>query len=281
MSKVKILLGGIEFGDKYSDCYLNPPVSGLFIPPIRTSSGNMSGRDGGWVSSQFYGMREIVLNGTIICPDAYGKLCELQHSIGIRELLPMYVMIDGTDTYLTEVRLTDFKMDLNDLEQYEFEITVVAPDPSFYVSNPDDPNAGWVSETINARVGGGYETPFVLPVTWEAGSTLTVINNTTNFVVYPQIILTGAFTNPRITNLTTGDYIEAGITTTTETIFIDNKQHIMTLNGGSILPYMDGSWWGLVPGQNTIELSSDGGSDDKSGTIKYRLGYMSIFGAVC
>ena len=54
----------IKLGDLIlTSAELEPPVQGLGKPSVRTASGNYSGRDGGWISSQFYSTRQIVITG--------------------------------------------------------------------------------------------------------------------------------------------------------------------------------------------------------------------------
>ena len=57
---MRISLDGLEFKSS-GDMVLKSSVKGLGAPTIRTASSEFSGRDGGFLSSQFYDMREIVL----------------------------------------------------------------------------------------------------------------------------------------------------------------------------------------------------------------------------
>ena len=284
---MRIDLNSIVMDVQGTDVVLNPPIRGLTVPPIRTASGNFSGRDGGWVSSQFYAVREIVLNGTVRgddCPDAAEKICRLQEAIGIRQKLPMYVTVSEGTTYFTEVYLADFNLDIDNERIHRFQMTLLAPDPNFYISDPDDPNAGWVDQTIFRLVGGGYITPYILPVEWEPGSTPTIITNGSSMPAYPQIILEDEWTNPRIVNNTTGAYVELNVTTTSgDKIVIDMYNRTVTLNGGSILPSREAgsSWWALVSGNNSISLSSDSNDDGTEGIIRYRIPYGGIYGGIC
>jgi len=259
---------------------LSPPIQGLSIPPVRTSSGNYSGRDGGWLSSQFYSPREIVINGSVngsTCAEAEAIACGLIEALPIRTPLAFDFSPDTGDEYSTEVYFIDIKMDIVSKKQIPFQITLVAPDPYFYKNS-----GAWIEEDIEKIVGGGYVTPYILPVEWDASSQPTIINNPTNTDIFPQIVLEGKFTNPRVANLTTGQFIQANVTTTDGDIIIfDLKERTITLNGGSILPTRSGTWWGLVQGDNTIEFSSEGGDDDTSGIIRYRPAYSSVFEGVC
>lgn len=281
MSVVKIELNGIEFGYTGTDIILTGAVKGLALPTPRTSSGNFSGRDGGYISAQFMPSREIVIEGV-----AYGttpleseqRFGQMTQAVMIRQLLPFYITTSSGQRYYTQVQTIDMQFDLTHDRLHKFELTLLAPDPSFFIVNPDDENDGWNSEVLEPVTGGGYITPFVLPVEWDDSSQITIINNTTTSVAYPQIILNGMFVNPIIRNLTTGEQIGLNITTTAgDVVVIDISDRTITLNGGSILPSMTGTWWGLVQGVNNIELAVDSMAPDADGELRYRLPYLSIF----
>lgn len=283
---MKIILNGIEMAAYGTDVVLGLPVRGLVFAPIRMAEGNYSGRDGGWVSSVFTSKREIVLKGTIdgrSCADAAAKLCKVLGSFRIRQLLPMYIEVDEGTTYFTEVYIApDPQLDIDSERFHEFQIALIAPDSNFYLVDPNDPNGGWITVDVEEPGGGGYPTPYVLPVVWNPSSQPTIVNNPTDQTILPQILLEGKFTNPRITNTTTGQFIELGLTTTIgDHIEIDMKNRTVTLNGGSILPTKSGTWWGLLEGDNYIELQTDAEGDNKEGTIRYRPGYSGIYAATC
>lgn len=260
---------------------LKPSIQGLEKPEIRTASGNFSGRDGGWIASQFYKYRVITINGVLneeTCANLETSRQELMAALPIRTALPMFITTFAGAIYYADVYVIDLKMDIVGAKFQEFQLTVMSPDPYLYdAGDGTDPDSGFITQTIYKLVGGGYIFPYILPVIWEAGSTPTLVNNTSDVLIFPIITLTDTFTNPRIQNNTTGQYIELAVTTTTgDEIIIDMKNRTVTLNGGSILPYKSGNWWGLIAGANMIELTSDGGGDNTEGTIKYRIAYEGI-----
>jgi len=261
-------------GKVLNDHILKPQIQGLDKPEIRTSSGNYSGRDGGWIASQFYKYRVITINGELnerTCANLETARRELVEALPIRTALPMFITTFAGTMYYADVYVIDLKMDIVGSRFQEFQLTLMSPDPYLYGAD------SYIEQIIYKLVGGGYTFPYILPVTWAAGSTPTLVNNTSNILTYPIITLPGVFTNPRIQNNTTGQYIELAVTTATgDEIVIDMKNRTVTLNGGSILPYKSGNWWWLVPGTNMIELTSGSGSDDTEGTIKYRLAYDGI-----
>lgn len=278
---MKIILGGIEMGAN-TDIVLGTPIQGLILPEIRMDSGVYTGRDGGWVNGQFFGMREIVIPGTVngkSCPDAAALVCSLIDAIPLRQSLPLYV-ITSEASYYADVYLADVAMEIDSNRIHDFVITVVAPDPNFDEASPTDPNVGWIDDTIYKLIGGGYVTPYILPVEWEAGTTPTTVTNNGSLWVYPQIVLNDKWTNPKITNRTTGQVILLNVTTTTgDQIIIDNLNHTVTLNGGSILPLFDSSssWWPLQTGDNVIALESSGSGDASYATVRHKNQFTSIY----
>ena len=261
--------------------YLAPPIQGLGIPPIRTADGQYSGRDGGWVASQFFSSREIVINGYLYgrdCEEADELRCQITNSLPIRQSIPFVFVSQTGQRYYADTYLRNLDFDIVSKIYARFTITLVAPDPYLYDGGTDDdPGNGWIEQPIYKIIGGGYVTPYVLPVPWAASTQPTIINNPNDVLIYPQIVLEGAFTNPQIINETTGQIIGANMTTTTgDVIVFDLKERTVTLNGGSVLPFMTGSWWPLVQGDNYISLMSYGGSDDDEGIIRYRIAYTGV-----
>lgn len=263
--------------------HIQSPIEGLGKPTIRTSSDFFGGRDGGYVSSQFYGMRVIVVRGFYAapsCESAQGLRDSLIDALPIRQKLPLFVqMFEGTN-YFTEVFVTDVKMDVSAPTSGLYQLTLVAPDPYLYAAGDGiDPESGYITQEIYKLVGGGYVMPYILPVTWEAGETAAIIENTGDIWVYPTITLTGKYTNPKVSNLTTGKIVQLNVTTApTDIIVIDMKNRTITLNGGSIAAYRsdDSSWWALLPGDNRVIIETSSGSDDTVGIVKYRPGVEGV-----
>ena len=126
---------------------------------------------------------------------------------------------------------------------------------------------------------GGFVIKYKVPVGWDAGQMATNIDNMGEIDAYPIITITGKTTNPKITNLTTNEFVELDRTTTSsDVLVIDMRERIITLNGVSIASSrtMDSTWWKLAPGENKIVLESDSNTDVNYGAIKYKVGYRGI-----
>lgn len=253
-------------------------VTGLAKPPIRTSSGNFAGRDGGYVSSQYYEPRVITIPGTYLgvsCDDAEALRAAL-NAVPIRVLIPITITTFTGQKYQTEGYLYDLKNDLSDPQLGDYQVLIVCPDPYLYLGEGED---GWIEQEFYKVGGGGYPTPYTLPVTWSPGQTPAQIANDGDIYFYPQLVLDGQYTNPKITNETTGAFIKLNVSTVAgQQIIIDMNKRTITLDGGSVAAYKtsDSSWWALQPGNNVVVLTTDSGSDEDSGIIRFRPGVEGI-----
>lgn len=280
---MEIRLGNdIKFGGD-SIYQIQPPLSGLGVADIRVGDGLYTGTDGGYVSTEFYGMRTIVIKGFFVtngCQSMDEARLGLIHSLRIRYLYPIFIKTFAGKNFFTEGYLTDLKADITGPKAGEFQITLLCPDPIIYDGgNGNSTDSAWFEQTFYKEGHGGFDMEYNTPVQWTSGDQVTSINNIGLVDSYPTIILTGKFTNPVITNLTTNKFIDIETTTTdSDTIVIDMKNRTITKNGGSIAAYrtIDSSWWSLVQGDNRIVLTTDSQTDKNFGVIRYRLGYGGI-----
>lgn len=261
---------------------LESPITGLSSPEIRTGDGNYAGVDGGYVSSQLYGMRTIVLTGFFLGTCA--EVDELRHNLftklHIRYLYPIFITTFSGIHYFTEGYVTDIKADITGKRAGEYQITLLCPDPIIYDGGDGlTTDSAWIEGTFYKDEPGGFVLPENVPVQWESGNRGVVVTNLGTVEAYPIIVLRGAFTNPTIRNLTTGEFISLDrATSASDEIVIDMKQRIITLNGVSIASNrtITSSWWALQQGRNEIVLTTTNTSDTDYGVIKYKQGFQSI-----
>lgn len=278
---MKFELNGVTLGDT-SKYKIQAPITGLEKPPIRMGSGDWSGRDGGYVSSQFYGTRVIVINGFYIgstCEEADNLRLQLTEAMPIRQSLPLFITTFGGKLLFTQTYLRDLKMEITNALAGEFQITLLSPDPFLYDAGDGvDPDSGWQELPIYKLIGGGYITEYNMPAQWTPGTQPAVAVNTGDVTIFPQFKIVGAVTNPLITNFTANKFVKIQVTTTqpTDEIIIDMGQRTVTLNGSSILSLrtLDSQWWGLTQGNNTIQFESDGVGDVTFGTLRWRTAYQ-------
>lgn len=274
-----ITLNNFTLNDTVNRFYLDEDVQGLSMPEIRTSSGLYSGRDGGYIGAQFYGMRTLSLVGRVFGQDIVeveAKRRALQDALRTKSIT-MRVVTNAGNAYLIYCNLLRFDMPIKrDVNIAPFKIELLAADPIIY----DDTAGAALHATVNKAIGGGYVYPVVYPVLWSAGQGNTTVTNAGNTTVYPIITLTGSMHDPVIYNNTTGKLLRlSGLTTNAgDTVVIDTKERTVLLNGGSIFDKVsaDSQFWGLVVGQNVLALGSNDGNDTVSADVMWRSGYIGI-----
>lgn len=266
-------------GDPRDGNLLMTDIDGLGAADIRTSQFLFSGRDGGLVTDQFYGFRQISVSGKIASPT-----CE-QHQVdrdSFLEALPIGTVLP---VYVTNFVGQEFVVYCNVIKptlkynvggkMSDFLLQLVAGDPLFYSTDGGELQTAAVTRVAQ----GGYVTPYILPVSWDSGSNPTIVDNTGNAVVYPIIYLHDAAINPSITNQTTGETFELTLTTVaSDEVIIDMFNRTVTLNGASIMGNKTSAsvWWGLQIGDNSIVLDSDSGSDTVTADVTWRNGITGI-----
>jgi hypothetical protein len=254
-------------------------VSGLGIADIRTSSFLFSGRDGGLVTGQYLGFRNIDITGKIGSPDrAQHQLdrVEMANALPIGVTFPVYITLFDESTYRIDCRLAKLNMEFNrGGRTSDFLIQLIAGDPLFYSTDGGELH----SATVSRVTPGGYVTPYILPVSWESGSSPTIVTNAGSIAAYPVITLNDAAINPVITNQTTGESFALDITTVSgDELIIDMANRTVSLNGANVIgnKTADSVWWALQVGDNSIVLNSDSGSDDVTADIVWRNGILGI-----
>lgn len=268
-----------ELNDPATGITVDGDIVGLGLPDIRTSIGVYSGRNGGYVGAQFYGVRNISVQGRIMAdtPAAYeAKRQALEAAVSIGSDLPLEIVTVGGNALLANCKLV--KLDIpyvNNPITTRYNLELVAPDPVLY----DNSASGLNSVSISPVRGGGITWPPQWPLTWAGSSGPITVTNAGSVTMYPVITLAGSMTNPIITNVTTNQFVDlTGLTAgTTSTVVIDMSAPSVLLDGGSALSYVSSAsdWIGLIPGSNTLKLTTSSGSDTVTGTVQWRSGVMA------
>ncbi|MGJ5804358.1 phage distal tail protein [Streptomyces europaeiscabiei] len=276
---MKVWLNDFPLNDPSTRAYLNEQILGLDLPPIRTSSGNNAGRDGGYVGTQLYSPRHVSLQGAVFSSNVVeleSNRRALQTAIASKDVV-LRILTDAGGSYILYCNLLDFDMPIDrDMFKARFKIELLAPDPILY----DDTAGGELTANFTRIVSGGYTYPVVFPVVYAPGGSPTTVTNGGTTAVRPSLVLTDVMTNPIVTNLRTGEFISLpGLATAPgDVVQIDMRAHTVTLNGGSIFDKRSdtSSWWMLYPGGNDIALTTSSGTDTVTGEARWRSGYMGI-----
>lgn len=257
-------------------------VSGLGSADIRTSSFLFSGRSGGMITDQLYGLRDISITGNIGGPDS----TQVQHaadratmmaSLPIGTSISVEITLFDGETYRTDCYVTSLKLEyMARGYSSEYLLQLTAQDPLFYSTAGGDVQSAVIDRTVD---NGGYVTPYVLPVAWDAGGAPTVVLNSGNAVVYPVITIYDTTHDPILTNLATGEQFAMSINTNDgDQLVIDMLNRTVKLNGSGVIGNrVDGStWWGLMVGNNSIRFDTDTGADNGYADIIWRNGLTGI-----
>lgn len=146
---------------------------------------------------------------------------------------------------------------------------------SFRCSDP-----AWRIPTLNSQdiavAVGGLSVPITVPLSFVNNAETATITNVGSLESFPIIRIPGSITVPRVTNDTTGEYIEFNTTVAAgRTLIIDMDLRTAELDDGTnMMPFRtSGSvFWGLEPGANSITCSSS----SQAGNITFTFTWYTL-----
>ncbi|MBV1778673.1 phage tail family protein [Paeniglutamicibacter sp. ABSL32-1] len=299
---MRIWLNDFELNNPAKRVYMNEDIEGLDLPDIRTSRGQRAGQAGSYFGAQIFDARYITIQGSIFS----GSVAEaLQRRKEIQAALPLYpdrltvrILDDDGYAYILYAQVMSFKMPIKRARMKSlFKLELEAADPTIY----DDTAGSALSAPINKAVPGGFVFNSTSPVFgwsfyFSAGQPNSSVDNSSNVAVNPVIKITGATTNPILTNVTTGQVFQLDnyATASDSVTLIDMQQHTVKLGtaadidpetglfyegrGGNVFGYapLASEFWSLVPGINQIKFDSGSGADVSSALMVWRPGVMGI-----
>ena len=257
-------------------------VTGLGSADIRTSSFLFSGRSGGIVTDQLYGFRNISITGNIGSPSSTRVQHKLDRdtmlaALPIGTTITVYITLFDGETYRTDCRVTDLKLEyMTGGYMSEYLLQLTSSDPLFYSTAGGDVQTATVNRTVD---NGGYATPYILPVIWDAGGAPTIVSNSGNAMVYPVITIHDTTHDPILTNQATGEQFAMSINTNDgDALVIDMLNRTVKLNGSDVIGnrVAGSTWWGLLVGNNPVRFDTDTAVDDGYATIDWRNGVTGI-----
>lgn len=220
------VINGIEFGNSDEQIAIST-VSGLETPPIRNNTGDWSGRDGGYMSSQLYSARTITITGFYWDKDyacgpgtetrediPYTTRERLANYLKIREKYPIFIKFMGNKVMFAEGFMIDFKMDYEFVKSGRYQVTFYCPEYALSVAEEyGDPNSIWRRAELHKEIFGGHLVPEEIDVLFKEGRHPTVINYEGLIPHWPTITLKGPATNPTFLNTATNKYFRVGTPT--------------------------------------------------------------------
>lgn len=268
--------------------YVSTEIDGLDDADRRVSATVFSGENGGFLSTNLYGLRPLTVTGVITghgsvtsysaARAALIAACRLQSDANG---YPVLARIDITDdaglTYVIYGAITSFKAPHKSLTSSEYIIQLTAPDPLIYGS------ASLTTGQFAHPVSTGVNTTLL---TWPAvfanptGGTGSIFNSGSS-ETWPILTLRGANTNPFIYLVETGQGFKLNYVTTNpaDVIVIDMRAKLITLNGTTSLISAkdDTSDWFMAPvGTSTWKLTTSSSSDTGTLEVTAHPAYASL-----
>lgn len=256
---MRIIIGSNEASENRENLILNAEnytgspiivtsITGLETAPYRNGSGNWSYWDGGYMSSQFFGGREITISGAyhdkrMGCDFASTEPCDytdevvryyLRSHLPIRTLLPIRFQLDNGLIYYTEGYCVGIDMTMEKTMLGEFQISFYCPEAPLYRLLTPEISSLWLAGDIYKMGTSGYPNnlrpneasslqgfllakreganPTDPPIGqyWNAGGRGLALNYCGDYPYRPRITIKGPVVNPTIYNTTTNEWFGLG-----------------------------------------------------------------------
>lgn len=262
-------------------------IDGLGEPDRRTTVTTKSGADGGLVvaSDQQYDSRIVSLEAFAMLESMNGLnefRASLRKALPIRENVLVLVSAPSGTTYGARAVVSNNKTSLVYSRKprllLDLDIDLTCPDPYWQDYSAENPNKVIINKVIS---GGLVWSESSLDWTtdglvWSEGANRPTATNSGTETVYPVITITGATTNPVISNLTTGESIKVPLALTDGDVFeIDMNEETLKLNGSNVSnTIVDAAWWGLIVGVNQLQYTSSSDTDPAEVVLTWRDRYM-------
>jgi len=235
-------------------------ISGLETPAVRTGSGIYAGADGGYVVSQFYGTRTIVVKGFFIgrcSSEMNDKRQSFLRRLPLRYIFGITIEDFEQQYWYTEGYVSDIKCEITAPRVGEYQITILCPDPLIYHAT------GWLTNS-----------PVVTNQSLTAnGQTTFLVGG--NAQIFPTYRLTGDFSSNW--GIRIGEDKCAFTRSWAATMLIDMKERTAkTEDNVSILQTRttDSVWLPLNPGAVTVEIF--GLNSAVSASVYFKEGFRGI-----
>ena len=277
----QVFLNDFQINDQLIGMHLDEPIEGLAgLPAIRTSQGTNLGANGGWTTKQLYEPRFISFSGRIFgrtvaeVEDRRREFSTILAKI-VRNKGTLRIITPAGNVYSTEIVLIGVDMPINKvLNLVEWKINLKADDPLLY-----DNSDGELLATIRKTRQGGFIIPFELPLYISPDEQPATVNNSGNETILPNIIISTKATNPKIINRTTNQSMEiTAVVKDGDKLEIDMKNKTILLDGMNIydLQTAGSNFWGLIAGDNRIELQTDIQDERTEAELRFRSGFIGI-----
>lgn len=272
----QIEYSGLLLGGDTSYAWVGDTVGTM--PPVRTSRQTRLRQDGAYAGDSFLGIRTLRFTFEVYESDAdtfdttIQSLVEAFSPAGMK---PLYIQKPGFALgRKVFINAEPVRMQVpGNLEHYHripvVTVELECADPLWY-----DNDIASVSGLTLAEGVGGLTWPLTWPLNWGTYTSGSFIaTNNGSRTTYPTITFTGPLTTPRLTNETSGLYLEFDLTVASgETLVVDTgTARTVLLNGVSNRYYTltaGSTWFGLAPGNDQIRFSASAGAG--TATVTWR-----------
>lgn len=250
---------GLIFGQSP---YQLSSIAGLETPAIRNGEGVYSGADGGFMISQYYGARTIVLKGFFFgnCATQTETLRQnLLTKLPLRYNFGLTIEDFNKNYWYISGYVIDIKCEITSSQAGEYQLTILCPDPLLSKAT------GWLTNTA-------------VTITQD----LTINDHTTFLVqgtaqVFPTFVFTAQWANPY--GVTIGENSFKMATSMNGTIYADMRERtVKYADNTSQLAYRatDSIWLSLLPGAVTITTFGATTSSSPTAKVIYQPKYRGI-----
>jgi len=224
---------------------------GFEYPEVLTSIEDVARQYGAYYVNSKFGRRRMSFQGDLVASDKFAQrrqLLTVVRQLGKEKLFEVTTYDDLLLRFQAEIiRLT--MPYTHQIHSFLFELE--ASDYRFYSQTEVDQD-------------------------FDANDLITLTNNGTE-ITDPIFTITGAGTDIKIINLSTGEDFEIDNLTTGQVVVVDVKNRTVTLNGVSNFGVFSGDFFGLQPGGNGIEFEVLSGDDANTNlNVTYRHAYNGI-----
>lgn len=241
-------------------------IEGLNPPSSRVNIEERAEDHGAFVYSGFMDHREITLSGYMYdyTPNSFNSNVDAWRFAFkpiVKEKELTFIMGDGIPRMVYAVpSKREFPMDVDFSRGYmKWVVQFICGDPRIYSS------AEHSASFAPALPAGGADFPLDLPLTYGGMLSPPGTGLVDNVGVFPapwRAVLQGPAINPRIANVTTGEYTDLNITlSSSDTLVVNSSSKTVIVNGTSsrydVLPEAN-RWWEVQPGQQNIRLFASG-----------------------
>ncbi len=249
---------------------------------VDINSYSRGGRDGVALAKPFYKGMVISMEWFIIADsasdlvtqrDEMARLFRLKVDRTISQTKRLGFTLANGVTKEIPVVFTQFKSDISPEDVHTARILITAQSELEYMYES-------IEQTLNVPIFAGSGMPIPMPIPMDFSAPLqdddVTITNDGNAEYYPKITLHGSLDTFNLTNSTTGQTISySGELDADDYLVLDFYNRTALLNGAiNMLSEINGTWWWLAIGDNTIKLTT--GAGDGYAEVKYRDAYKGI-----